>query len=389
MSAVIGPETESGEATVRIRDFRALRELKVFGRHIATPLFQLGGAKFALHVYPAGGFLQKEHETGWVSVAFDQTSNKQRRIAAKASFAVVGANGDVVLERTLDKLFVMSKGSAGIPEFCKFEKICTFLVDGSLNFRVSATAHYEAEGDVSEPIVRWGMHASHSFADDLGAALASGAGGDVEIIIGPDASRRVNSFLLAARSPVFAAMFASNMTEANSRRIEIKDADVAAVDAFLQFVYTDKLPPAADVALSCRVLVLAKKYEVLGLIEACAGQVMANISVSTAAEVLNIASLHDMAALKQDAIAFITRDPATIRAVQDSEAFDSLSKSAVIEILSAASGKRRRTGSVHEFPDGSDWASLSAPQLRRACTERGLPSDGKKATMMARLSPPV
>merc|ERR1712032_889993 len=109
-------------------------------------------------------------------------------------------------------------------------------------------------------------------------------------------------------------------------------------------------------------------------------------SVTNAAETLLLADRYDLTTVKEATINFMSRDRMTIQAIQDTEAFDELSKELVMELFAALAGtKRKRTASL-EFPDGSDWSKLSLNQLRRACVERSLPKIGAKASLVERLT---
>ena len=73
-------------------------------------------------------------------------------------------------------------------------------------------------------------------------------------------------FILSARSPVFAAMFTSDMLESKTGRVEIKNVDVNLFKHFLKFIYTGKLETSAR---NLDLLALADKYEIETLRELC------------------------------------------------------------------------------------------------------------------------
>ena len=64
---------------------------------------------------------------------------------------------------------------------------------------------------------------------------------DVQIHCG-DQVFDCHQVVLAARSPVFRAMFQSNMLEKNTRRIEVPDLRPEVVSDMLTFMYTGKTP---------------------------------------------------------------------------------------------------------------------------------------------------
>ena len=73
-------------------------------------------------------------------------------------------------------------------------------------------------------------------------------------------------FILYARSPVFAAMFTTDMIESQTGRVEIYDADFHLFYHFLKFIYTGKLDISAR---NLHLLALADKYQIETLREMC------------------------------------------------------------------------------------------------------------------------
>jgi len=187
-------------------------------------------------------------------------------------------------------------------------------------------------------------------------------------------------------------MFASDMREASTNRIDIADADGDTVFAFLHFLYVGHLPQSerniGDVTRD--LLPLAKKYEVTSLIDFCVWKLVSTIDSSNAADLLRLADMWDIAHFKRKVLEFITRSSETMRDVQDTEGFDRLDKDLTKEILVVWTGKRtpkrpREEGAL-EFPCGSQWSILTLVQLRRACSERGLSTTGTKAVLQTRLT---
>ena len=88
---------------------------------------------------------------------------------------------------------------------------------------------------------------------------------DVMFIVGEEAFGAHRS-LLSARSPVFAAMFASEMKEAATGQVHIKDADPTTFQHFLKFLYTGMIEPSS---LNKEIFMVADKYQVETLMELC------------------------------------------------------------------------------------------------------------------------
>lgn len=109
--------------------------------------------------------------------------------------------------------------------------------------------------------------------------------------------------VLAARSPVFAAMFEHEMEERKHNRVEITDVDADVLREMLRFIYTGKsnnLEKMADDLLAA-----ADKYALERLKVMCEEALCSGLSVDNAAEVLILADLHSADQLKAQAIDFI------------------------------------------------------------------------------------
>ncbi|KAG8184549.1 hypothetical protein JTE90_012638 [Oedothorax gibbosus] len=113
----------------------------------------------------------------------------------------------------------------------------------------------------------------------------------------------VHKAILAARSPVFAAMFEHDMEESKQNRVEITDMEADVLKALLQFIYTGrvhKLDNWAD-----ELLAAADKYALDRLKVLCEEELCQNLSVESAAESLVLADLHNAEQLKTYTIDFI------------------------------------------------------------------------------------
>ena len=76
--------------------------------------------------------------------------------------------------------------------------------------------------------------------------------------------------ILMLRSPVFKAMFDSNMTESNSNQIQIPDFDSIAIKRMVEFLYKDTFTDINDTSYEdfISLLAIANKYQVNSLKEA-------------------------------------------------------------------------------------------------------------------------
>uniref|UniRef100_A0A8C8Z317 Speckle type BTB/POZ protein like n=1 Tax=Prolemur simus TaxID=1328070 RepID=A0A8C8Z317_PROSS len=114
---------------------------------------------------------------------------------------------------------------------------------------------------------------------------------------------KAHKSVLAARSPVFNAMFEHEMEESKKNRVEINDLDPEVFKEMMRFVYTGKAPNLDKMADN--LLAAADKYALERLKVMCEEALCSNLSVENVADTLVLADLHSAEQLKAQAIDFI------------------------------------------------------------------------------------
>ena len=153
---------------------------------------------------------------------------------------------------------------------------------------------------------------------DLGALLEAGTGADVAFDVGGgEGPLRAHRVVLAARSPVFAAMLTGSMAEASAHVVRLQDVQADVFHALLHFAYTDALPPAlAGDALTPSaaqaLLAAADRFGLVRLRAICEARLCESIDVATAATTLALADAHAASDLKRAALAFVARHLASV-----------------------------------------------------------------------------
>lgn len=143
----------------------------------------------------------------------------------------------------------------------------------------------------------------HRLLEDFGQLFHSREGSDIVLMV-DDKKLNAHKSVLLARSPVFAAMFASDMAEKRESKISITDITYEALCEMLRFMYTGRVPEKEQVTVD--LLLAADKYDLKGLRAACE-EVLCwkEHLVETAAEVLVLADGLGTLKLKKSIIDFI------------------------------------------------------------------------------------
>ena len=120
---------------------------------------------------------------------------------------------------------------------------------------------------------------------DTSSTLAT-ISGDVTFTFSGGEELFCDRFMLAARSPVFRAMFYGHMSEAVSSHPEVAIDDLPAQDvrALLSFIYTDKMPEGPNLLEMQGLLVAARKYCLSTLQNICSDAIVRSLTPDNACQ---------------------------------------------------------------------------------------------------------
>jgi len=113
--------------------------------------------------------------------------------------------------------------------------------------------------------------------------------------------------ILTLRSPVFKAMFDSNMYECNTNQIQIPDFDVTTIRRMVEFLYKDTFTDIDGTSYEdfVSLLAIANKYQVIGLKKATEIYVIKMLSANNVSELTHNAILYDASDLLKACLHFL------------------------------------------------------------------------------------
>lgn len=121
--------------------------------------------------------------------------------------------------------------------------------------------------------------------------------------------------VLAARSPVFAAMFSHQMKETVTATITLTDIEPDELQQLLLYIYTGSCPNIKSYAES--LLHQAEKYRLTHLKALCERHLSYNLQISNAAKILILADMHSAEKLKRNALLYIERHGSEVRLTEE------------------------------------------------------------------------
>lgn len=277
------------------------------GEVLKSSVFSAGSndkLKWCLRVNPKG---LDEESKDYISLYLLLVASNKAEVRAKFKFSIINAwrEETKAMESQRAYRFVQAK-DWGFKKFIRRD----FLLDESNNLLPDDKLTIFCEVSVLADCVNVsGQMNSVQFkvpkcklSQDLGDLLEDEKLTDVALAIG-NKEFRAHKAILAARSPVFAAMFEHNMKERRLNKVVITDVTDDVFREMLRFIYTGKvqnLPNMADTLLAA-----ADKYDLERLKIMCEEALCTNLSVENAATVLILADLHNAEQLKAQTIDFI------------------------------------------------------------------------------------
>lgn len=158
------------------------------------------------------------------------------------------------------------------------------------------------EIEVAEPIKT--VAVLYQLSDDLEIVSKNESLSDVTFVVG-EKEFKLHKLMLIARSPVFAKMLTCDMLEKKTNIVEIKDMEAEVFEELLSFLYCGKMSSDSDLVKMGALLIAADKYSIDELKKFCEKNIIANINIDTAAEILIVADLVKSENLKREAMELI------------------------------------------------------------------------------------
>lgn len=288
-----------------INNFSFCRE--EMGEVLKSSTFSAGAndkLKWCLRVNPKG---LDEESKDYLSLYLLLVSSNKSEVRAKFKFSILNAKREETKAMESQRAYRFVQGKDwGFKKFIRRD----FLLDEANGLLPDdkLTLYCEVSVVADSVNISGQSNAIHfkvpdcRLSDELGSLFESQRFSDVTLSV---AGRefQAHKAILAARSPVFAAMFAHEMEERKHNRVEIQDVDHEVLREMLRFIYTGKATNLEKMADD--LLAAADKYALERLKVMCEEALCVNLSTENAADVLILADLHSADQLKAQAIEFI------------------------------------------------------------------------------------
>ena len=366
----VASDTESH--VLRLHDFEKLS--KQVGEPLTGPEFEVGREKFCLQVFPGGASEQNKAYVGAFlvyrgskdGVAAQYTLSATHSAATARRVPWKGQPVDIMFATTSDaaKKWVTSFGHPGLIPHTDLVGL-----SGCLSITVEVTVHGTP---TTTPVQRVAptrvVLPPRSIGGDWLALLTSGTLSDVTLRPSSGPDLRAHKAVLAARSPVFAAMFTQGMAEADSTEVTLGDLSSAVLRRLMHYLYAEE--PSDDAFEDAEgLLAAADQYQLPRLVALCERELCGRVEVETAARLLLLADRHHAAQLKEHTLEFIGEQPAEVMA---SEGWQLLGTEPNLlqELFAHRAGVRKRPVATASGGSDDEGGALGSKKKRKRKTTR-------------------
>ncbi|XP_059120854.1 speckle-type POZ protein-like [Peromyscus eremicus] len=271
---------------------------------ITSPTFSIGANdKWCLRVHLNG---VDEQSADYLSVYLVLLSCPKSRVWAKFQFWILSAEGEKTKVTKSPRAFRFVPGQDwGYKKFILRDFLLShafwILPDDQLTLFCKVSVA-QVSLSLSDQNKKPGILVPRcTLADELGELWKNSQFTDCCLVVAGQ-EFWAHKAILAARSPVFRAMFQHDMEESRKNCVEIPDLEPQVFKAMMDFIYTGTAPDLDSMADA--ILAAADKYGLEHLKFMCEDALLRNLCVENAAHTLFLADLHSSRQLKTQTLNF-------------------------------------------------------------------------------------
>ncbi|XP_011871849.1 PREDICTED: speckle-type POZ protein-like [Vollenhovia emeryi] len=277
-----------------IKDFSLHCNKERTTRVLMSPIFSINNeSKWRLKLFLNG--VDKESE-GYISLFLRLVSYKKAKIEVKYEFSIIDAERRNLNLRRLKHATEMARQTE---IGCNFINVDALLCDDNLlpNDTLAILCKITVAGKINTMSL---AVPEFQLTKNLELLLDNKKFCDVTLVV-REQEFQAHKAILAARSPVFSAMF-EKMQETEENRVDI-DMDADIFKDLLRFIYTETVENLETMVYG--MFAAASTYEVKRLKMICEDVLCRAVTIETAAHILTLADLHSADRLKTHVINFM------------------------------------------------------------------------------------
>jgi len=265
-----------------------------------------------LRVYPNG---YDDENSGYLGIFVKHKEGNSHRYLIKSVIQLLDSAGAKKVPVDLPGKVLSSKQMHGTKKYIERDVLMQnneLYLDDSITFLLEAeicqpgTKTSVIENDIDKDDTKDGVDDAKTaitarLGTDMLDMLSTGLLSDLKIKC-DELEFTCHKSILAARSPVFAAMFQHDMAEQRENEVTITDLSHLVVKQMLEYMYSGNFKDGSDTGA---LLAAADKYDLKELKAACEISLANNINFGNCLELVVLADTHSASGLKKSSLSFI------------------------------------------------------------------------------------
>ena len=293
--------------------------------------------KWKIVAYPKGN---TEIDQNFLSLFLSNESKAD--VNAKYRFSLLDADETFQHTRNFSiRLLTKSENTWGDRQYLDLGTLKNqaekLLPDGNLTILCDVTV-VGPKKTVSIPITNTRANQNDHVIKDLSCAFLQEEFSDIKLLCG-DKVFNCHQFMLAARSPVFRAMFMADMAEKKTKKVDIKDLHPEVLLVLLTFIYTGEIPEFDEDVKD--ILAAADQYQLDQLKSACVDHLCRNLEIKNCIDHLIMGDLYQADVLKKTSLLFIASNMKNVLKTNDWKESLQEYPSLLVEALDAFAGNKK------------------------------------------------
>ena len=288
--------------------------------------------KWRIEIYPKG----KEDDENYVSFYLYLKEDSSSKVNAKYNLHIIdGARKERETKNCFPKVFDFNGKNSGWGwknwmKQDKFNDHPDLLSGGSLTLKCELTVFgtekvlsgSDNDSENPDPTVHLLACCQNQLGKQLGNLFTDKQLSDVKIEC-EGQTFDCHQAILAARSPVFMAMFQSNMKEKETKRATIDDFKAEVVSEMLNFIYTGTVSDKDIGEIASELLAAADKYQLELLKKLCEERLCSTLKVTNCVEYVVLGDMYQTFKLRSKALKLAAEN---VDSIIDTDVFKDLFK---------------------------------------------------------------
>ncbi|XP_044590446.1 speckle-type POZ protein B-like [Cotesia glomerata] len=238
----------------------------------------------------------------WISIFLYLCNEENVKIRTHCEFFILDHQNEKKYSHEFNTIFGFEK-SWGYPKFIEIEDFLKSREELLPNDTLTICISLSIFGSYTSIVSKVPLEETHKVSDSIKELYATKLASDITLVV-DNKKFLAHKALLMVRSPVFSAMFTSDMRETKENEVKINDIDPNIFEKVLKFIYIDQIDQINDNDV-VDLLDAAEKFQLPSLKRMCERSVIQFLNTENAVRLATLGDLYHSEVILKCATEFI------------------------------------------------------------------------------------